>query len=171
MTFHKDLHGFDLHDAKARPGSGTPVGVLTPEVIGLIYFDTVTEIAWVSTGLTNLDWVPLGTVSSFLLREVVLGPFLEVVSAGTAINIQTGVYAGAFSPVASTGDLNVTLSVSGVAFKADARIDVFLNGQELPRGDGTGNGVAEWVSTTQIKLGIKIKPFGELTVRAPFPTA
>jgi len=109
--------------------------------------------------------------NSFELREVVLGPFTATVTPGTAINIQTGVYGGAGSPAPVTGDSDVTFPVSGVAFKDDGRIETKLNGQELPKGDGSGNGVAEWVSTTQIKLSIKVKNKDTLLVRAPFPTA
>lgn len=111
------------------------------------------------------------TTSPQELREVVLGPFTAVVAVGTAINIQTGVYAGAGSPAAVAGDTNVVLPATGTAFKDDGRIEVTLNGQELTKGDGSGNGEAEWVSTTQIKLSLKVKPSGAIMVRAPFPTA
>ena len=104
------------------------------------------------------------------LREVVIGPFVETISPGTAINIQTGAYAGTFSPAPVTGDLNVTLPAAGVIFKDDGRIEVHLNGQDLPKGDGSGNGVAEWVSATQIKLSLKVKNKDTIMVRAPFPT-
>lgn len=108
--------------------------------------------------------------SGFELREVLL-TFTELVAPGTAINIQTGVYAGTNSPAAVDNDVNVTLPASGAAFKDDGRIEVHLNGQELAKGDGSGNGVAEWVSSTQIKLNLKIKNQGCVLVRAPFPTA
>jgi hypothetical protein len=107
----------------------------------------------------------------FVLREVVLGQFTATVVVGTAINIRTGVYAGAGSPVAVVGDTDITLPASGAAFRGDGRIEATLNGQDLTRGDGTGNGEIEWVSTTQVKLNIKIKPMDELLVRAPYPTA
>jgi len=107
----------------------------------------------------------------FVLREVVLGQFTASVPVTTAINIRTGVYAGAGSPVAVVGDTDITLPASGVAFRSDGRIEATLNGQDLTKGDGTGNGEIEWVSTTQVKLNIRIKPKDELLVRAPYPTA
>ena len=108
--------------------------------------------------------------NNYEMREVTL-VFSATVAAGTAINIQTGVYGGAGSPAMVKDDLNVTLPTSGILFKGDGRIEVSLNGQELDKGDGTGNGVAEWVSTTQIKLSLKLKNNGMLKIRAPFPTA
>lgn len=104
------------------------------------------------------------------LREVVLS-FSATVPIGTAIDIQTGVYLGPGSPAIVTKDLNVTLPSTGVIFANDGRIEVHLNGQDLDKGDGSGNGVAEWVSTTQIKLSLKVKNKGNVMVRAPFPTA
>lgn len=118
-------------------------------------------------------WVPLtggGPSPSFELREVTL-TFSANVNTGVAINIQTGVYAGVGSPAAVDNDLNVTFPASGATFKDDGRIEVLINGQELSKGDGSGNGEAEWVSATQIKLNIKIKTAGQLIIRAPFPTA
>lgn len=110
--------------------------------------------------------------NSFELREVVIGPFVETVVPDTAINIRTGAYGGGlFSPAPVSGDLNVTLPASGAAFKDDGRIEVHLNGQDLPKGDGSGNGIAEWVSATQIKMRVKVKNKDTIMVRAPFPTA
>lgn len=108
--------------------------------------------------------------NAFALREVVL-TFSALVAAGTAINVQTGAYAGAGSPATIKGDVDVTLPAVGAAFAGDARIEIKLNGQELDKGDGTGNGIAEWVSSTQLKINLKIKPSGMVLVRAPFPTA
>jgi hypothetical protein len=133
---------------------------------------------------TTIITVPVGTLTpggpgeallnfgaAVELREVVIGPFTALVTPGTAINIQTGVYAGAGSPAPVTGDFNVTLPASGAVFRDDGRIEGHLNGQDLPKGDGSGNGVVEWVSATQIKLGLKVKPKDTIMVRAPYPTA
>ena len=108
--------------------------------------------------------------NAFEMREVLL-VFSALVAVGTAIDIQTGVYAGAGSPATVTNDINVTLPAIGATFKDDGRIMVLLNGQELNKGDGTGNGVAEWASATQLKFNVKIKSGGCVIVRAPFPTA
>lgn len=121
--------------------------------------------------------VPVGGIPEFLgdpfvLREVVLGPFNPpILAAGVAINIRTGVYAAAGSPVPVVGDTNITLPASGPVFMDDGRIEGMLNGQDLTKGDGSGNGEIEWVSATQVKISLKIKPGGYLIVRAPYPTA
>jgi hypothetical protein len=56
MPFHKDLIGDDLHIGKADSGSGTPVGNVTPSVVGQFYFDNNTRILYVATGLINTNW-------------------------------------------------------------------------------------------------------------------
>lgn len=40
-------------------GSGSPVGVKTPVVIGQTYLDTTTPAFWSATGLTNTSWVQI----------------------------------------------------------------------------------------------------------------
>jgi hypothetical protein len=40
-------------------GSGSPVGVTTPGVVGQTYFDTTTPAFWVATGLTSSSWLQL----------------------------------------------------------------------------------------------------------------
>ena len=151
-------------------GAGSTLRVR--EVDGSPDVDSVDTITVPDGTLTDVGGGEVGLdFNAFELREVILGPFTALVAPGTAINIQTGVYAGAGSPVSLDGDLNVTLPGTGAAFKDDGRIEVHLNGQELTKGDGAGNGEAEWVSTTQIKVNIKIKVGGTVLVRAPFPTA
>lgn len=38
-------------------GSGSPIGVITPDFIGQTYIDTVSHIVYFSKGLTNADWI------------------------------------------------------------------------------------------------------------------
>lgn len=66
MTFHKNLKGQDLHDAKFSTGITSPVGIFTPDVIGLGYFDTVLSQLWLSTGLTNVDWIAISSYDPFV---------------------------------------------------------------------------------------------------------
>ena len=40
-------------------GSGSPVGVETPDYAGQYYFDTANATFWVATGLTSADWLQL----------------------------------------------------------------------------------------------------------------
>lgn len=56
MTFHKNLIGQDLHGGRSFTGTGSPVGVRTPGIVGEQYFDTVAKIQWVAYGLTNTSW-------------------------------------------------------------------------------------------------------------------
>jgi len=146
-------------------------GVRVREVDGSPDIDPTTIITVpndsLSTGAAEEAVLDFNT---FTLREVLL-TFSALVPAGTTVNIQTGVYAGAGSPATVDGDTNVTLPAAGATFKGDGRIEVHLNGQDLGKGDGSGNGVAEWVSTTQIKINLKIKNKGCVLIRAPFPTA
>lgn len=109
------------------------------------------------------------------LLEVAL-TFPDEVPAGTAINIQDGTYSTG-GPAVVEGDGKpvggpirsdiIALPGSGMEFKEDARISVSLNGQDLERGDGTGNGDAEWVSTTQLKVNKIIHTGNQVVVRAP----
>ena len=55
--FHKNLGGQNLHPAKANIISGTPVGNVTPSVIGEFYWDTVDENLYLAIGLTNISWM------------------------------------------------------------------------------------------------------------------
>ena len=57
MGFHASLIGNDLHGARAFTGTGSPVGVRTPGIVGELYFDTVAQATWIAYGLTNTSWV------------------------------------------------------------------------------------------------------------------
>jgi hypothetical protein len=56
LTFHKDLTGDDLHIARSDQGVGSPVGVVTPGIVGQLFHDSATDDIWIATGLTNTDW-------------------------------------------------------------------------------------------------------------------
>jgi len=109
------------------------------------------------------------------LLEVVL-TFPDTLAPGTAFNIQDGTYAGG-GPAVVEGDRpdypyigapGVTLPLTAQDFQDDGRISVILNGQELERGNGTGNGDAVWVSPTQLKITFKtIHTGNQVMVRAP----
>ena len=87
MTFHKDLTGEDLHIARSNYGSGTPVGSITPSIIGEFFFNTDDETLWVSTGLTNTDWIfkgkaPVGTCTAVSVgNNANCADFTDVVAA------------------------------------------------------------------------------------------
>ena len=159
---------------KCSAVSGGTIGIRVREVDGSPDIDPTTILTVPNDSLTvggaQEAILTFPAASGFDLREVLL-TFSALVPVGTAINIQTGVYGGAGSPATVDNDTDVTLPATGAAFKDDGRIEVHLNGQELAKGDGSGNGVAEWVSSIQIKLNLKIKNNGCVLIRAPFPTA
>lgn len=158
-------------DLQATIGAGGGGGVRVREADGNPDIDPTTIITVPNDTLTPggpgeaiLDF------NAFELREVFL-EFSATVAPGTAINVQTGVYAGAGSPATVRGDANVTLPAAGVTFADDGRIEITLNGQELEKGSGLGVREAQWVSSTQIALALRIQPGNVLAVKAPYPTA
>lgn len=162
-------------DAESRitTGAAQPFVTLNINLLdraSLVFYDDTLVAPLLGAGNVQDAIDALKSAVATELREVVLS-FSALVTPGTAINIQTGVYVGAGSPATVDYDTNVTLPASGAAFRDDGKIEILLNGQGLTKGDGSGNGEAEWVSSTQIKLNIKIKNFGQVTVRAPYPTA
>lgn len=56
MAQHKDLVGADLHIAKSLTNDGTPVGAVTPGVVGQFCWDTTNKKLYVAEGLTSSDW-------------------------------------------------------------------------------------------------------------------
>ena len=88
--------------------------------------------------------------------EVIL-TFAENVSAGTAINIQTGAYAG--QVLAPTVEGTTTLTLPST-FNTDATIQVIMNGLELKK-----PGDVIRASSTQLSLSDKIKKSHILKVR------
>jgi hypothetical protein len=57
MTWHHELVGDDLHIARSDQGTGSPVGVVTPGIVGQLYHDDATGNIWVADGLTDTDWI------------------------------------------------------------------------------------------------------------------
>lgn len=95
--------------------------------------------------------------------EVVL-TFPDLVSTGTAINVQTGVYAGG-GPATVNGD-TITFPATAVEFNGNGGIEILLNGVELEKGLNAKCGVL-WASTTQITLpGNRIFPGNKVTIRS-----
>jgi hypothetical protein len=58
---HKDIIGDDLHIARSRTGTGSPIGSVTPSVAGEIYTDLTSKIIYVASGLTNTSWTSVGS--------------------------------------------------------------------------------------------------------------
>lgn len=55
--FHADLIGTNLHIGRSNSGGGSPIGVVTPGIVGEFWFDTASGELWVADGLTDADWV------------------------------------------------------------------------------------------------------------------
>jgi hypothetical protein len=164
-----ELHPSVFEDCLAPTPGGS--GVRVREVDGSPDIDPTTIITVPNDTLSvGAPGEAVLDFNAFELREVFL-EFSASVAPGTAINIQTGVYAGAGSPATVRGDTNVTLPASGAAFADDGRIEITLNGQELEKGAGIGLQEAQWVSSTQIAFSIRISPGNVVAVKAPFPTA
>lgn len=61
-------------------GIVTPVGAVTPEFVGQLYYDSVLKIWYRATGDTNADWSPQG-VGALTLAELL---YLDGLTAGTS---------------------------------------------------------------------------------------
>lgn len=95
--------------------------------------------------------------SALVVQEVVI-TFAEKVPSGTAINIQTGSYAGQVNPPTVEGTTTLTLPVT---FNTDASLQVILNGSELKKPED-----ASRTSSTQLTLSDKVKNGAILKVRS-----
>jgi hypothetical protein len=42
-------------------GVVTPIGSVTPDFLGQVYIDTVTSFFYFAVGVTDMDWVTIGT--------------------------------------------------------------------------------------------------------------
>lgn len=108
----------------------------------------------------TVAWLPAGAATVAVEEAVLVFP--DAVPAGTAFNIQTGVYGGG-GPATVFGDV-ITLPSSGVTFKGDGRIQIYLNGQNLFKGSSLGDEEANWFSTTQLSLWRTIKKFSTIKI-------
>jgi len=61
LSEHNEIVGSGLHIARSNVSSGTPVGSVTPGIIGEFYVDSTGPSLYVSTGLTNSDWTNLSS--------------------------------------------------------------------------------------------------------------
>ena len=99
----------------------------------------------------------MGTLAVGIAPLEVILTFKETISAGTAINIQTGAYAGQVLAPTVEGTLTLTLPS---AFNTDATHQVLMNGLELKK-----PGDVLRASSTQLSFSDKIKVNHILKVR------
>jgi len=69
--FHKNLTGQNLHIARSNAGVGSPVGVVTPTILGELWWDTLAKQLWVSTGTGINDWIIACSGSSNYTSEII----------------------------------------------------------------------------------------------------
>ena len=84
MGFHSQLVGSNLHIARANSGTGSPISVVTPGIVGEFYYDTATGFLYVANGLTNADWLEI--VDPQLQRfgfQPLTNAFFDIETAGT----------------------------------------------------------------------------------------
>lgn len=87
MAKHSLLSGADLHFAKIRRGSGTPVGSVTPSIAGELYRDTTANKLWEATGTLNTNWEQLtgsGAATTFTTGSVIFASTLGSLSENNA---------------------------------------------------------------------------------------
>jgi len=54
---HKNLVADNLHISRADTSTGSPVGVVTPGIVGQQYVNLTTGDVWTADGLTSADWI------------------------------------------------------------------------------------------------------------------
>ena len=88
--------------------------------------------------------------------EVILTLNDSAYTSGTALNIQTGVYAGG-GPATVEGSATLTLPAT---FISDAGITVLLNGQEIKKGTDVTR-----ISATKVALSIDLDTDDQIKIR------
>ena len=96
--------------AHAKLGTGSPVGVLVPDVYGQHYIDTVTNNLWQAYALTNAYWVQIAGVGagSYYYRHDQVGALATwTVNHNLGSNPNVSVY--------STGGLEILAEILHVS--------------------------------------------------------
>jgi len=131
MSFHKDLVGTDLHGSKSNSGTGSPVGVVTPGVVGEHYFDTTSKNEWVAFGLVNTNWQLIGGGMGGLAPVTAVGTvtttsLADVLTTGMTITPPAGMYRASFTGSAgnflSAQSVFLSLYAGGVKASESERV-------------------------------------------------
>jgi hypothetical protein len=119
MTEHRDLPPVHWHGATAPGAAGSPVSVITPAQVDQVYQDTATNELWVSTGLTDTDWVKVASGGAGTVNEVndgattVANPAKIVIAeTGTVSESPVGTARVAISPAVNYAGIFVQASLS-----------------------------------------------------------
>ena len=85
MGGHKNLRGTNLHIARANSGASSPIGSVTPLIVGEFYFDTTNLRLYMSTGTaSNTAWIDVveNRINTLAFHEGVIS-FYNVAATGT----------------------------------------------------------------------------------------
>ena len=86
---HSKLIGDELHIARTGVSTGSPIGVVTPGIIGELYWDSAANSLYVAEGLTDADWFDLGSkLPAFL--ELTDTPATYAGQAGLSLQVNPG---------------------------------------------------------------------------------
>lgn len=80
---HRELVGDNLHIARSMVGTGSPVGSVTPTIVGQFYIDDVTNALWRATGLTAVDWAQVSGGAGGASKVLSYGHFTAAIGNTT----------------------------------------------------------------------------------------
>lgn len=83
MSEHNALVGANLHIARSAVDTGSPVGVVTPGIVGQFYIDDTTNTLWRANGLTAADWVEVASSGGSTTKKLSWGHFTIAIANGT----------------------------------------------------------------------------------------
>lgn len=169
MSFHKNLVGTDLHIGRAMTGSGSPVGIVTPGIIGQFFFDTAADPhkLYVAFGLNDTDWTLVSSGASQVPTETgEQYPIPEArVSTDTTRADQTSLEGAAFIIRRPMVFNRIIFRVATVTGSPTITLQVFQNVDGL-------SGIADRIATVQafalVGTGNKVATIaeGDVTMKA-----
>ncbi len=97
------LVGDELHIARAGVSAGSPIGIVTPGIIGELYYDSTNDLLYVAEDLTDTGWVNLSSkFDSFI--KILDTPSTFVGQAGLSLQVNPGATALEFGQALRTTD-------------------------------------------------------------------
>ena len=124
---HSQLVGDELHIARAGVSAGSPIGIVTPGIIGELYYDSTNDLLYVAQDLTDTGWVDLSSKFDSLLK-LTDTPNTYAGQAGLSLQVNPGATALEFgqalraadSPTFASLVLTGDLTVQGTTVTLDA---------------------------------------------------
>ena len=124
MSEHRDLTPVHWHGTTFVGAAGSPVGVVTPDQIGQTYRNTSNDDIWMSTGLTDTDWVQIFPTVIPVTGGLVLTD--QAASDGTSIATGTSAF-----------QLKLTFTPAGGPFTGTFRLGWSSEFSHTPAGGDT----------------------------------